>query len=135
MSKAKLKPSTIKKLRWVQARIRRYPHKYYQGTWCGTSGCIAGFCLPKVYGYKTVVLSESRSEKVLGRHREYIVFPKKAGDWLGLTKAQRDRLFASEWEGEAAQYNRRFFAMEPDQETAEKTCNRIDLFIESGGTK
>jgi hypothetical protein len=114
-------PDTIKKMEWLKARLRKYPHRYDQSEICGMQACLYGFCLPRMSGSKAVTANASAGLAGLDEW---------AG-WLGVSCSKASRLLPSEWTGEAYKFNRN-----PDdtpQRASEKACQRIDLWLQSGG--
>lgn len=139
-----LSKDTIKKLRWLQKRVVSHPHKYDQGEWCGTTGCLAGFCFPKALGFRNVVVDDAEYFKsnpafVEGMREfspslnpiAYSCFYQTAKKYLGLDDDSAVRLFHYDWDGKAYEFNRR--AGDTDEQAALKAADRIELFIESGG--
>lgn len=124
--KPKLSPETIEKLEWLKSRLRKYPHRYDQAKSCGTQACLYGFCVPAMIASRRITLTDQQDLDAA------ISFPQWA-DWLGVSRSSIHLLFAGRWGDKAAKFNR--LPTDTDKEAAEKACQRIDLFIQSGGTK
>lgn len=134
MTSSKTMPSefsvaTIKRLRWLQGILLKYPHRFDQSDWCGTQACLAGFCLPRVFGSRKVTLDYSDLPDNYGMNPLSV----RAAGWLGISMGQKYILFAANWQGEAAVFNRS--NRDTDEQAAAKAIKRIDLFIESGGRR
>lgn len=136
---ANLSPETIKKLRWLQKRVLKYPESYNQGRWCGTQGCLAGFCAAKVL--KTVLPVAPAGDKLSylkkrAGFEKYIGFEELGRKFLGIEESYAgsllsDRLFSGYWDGRAEKFNRK--PKDSYARAAQKAVKRIDMFIETDG--
>lgn len=65
-----------------------------QNTPCGTSYCVAGHVAVEILGLRPLVTDTGRAEKVTVDYEDRYI-PDVAGEWLGLTVDEQDRLFAA----------------------------------------
>lgn len=143
-----LSRSTIKKLRRLQERVVAHAAKYNQGEWCGTQGCLAGFCATECLAPDQIVISHSALNEFDRGNKESTCFvPSEdysdsefgyssiymtARKYLNLEPEQADILFDPTWSGDAEIFNRRDGDSRKD--AALKASARIEMFIASGGT-
>jgi hypothetical protein len=126
----KLKPETIENLEWLKGRLRKYPHRYDQDRTCGAQACLYGYCLPRMLNTHRVTMPERWAIK----QDPFNWNPTEDwAKWLGVSGDAASRLYAPVWHGEAAQFNR--LPTDTNKQATEKARQRIDLFIQSGGTK
>lgn len=131
-----LTPLTIERVNWLIGRLKKSPHRYDQGQFCGAQGCLAGFIFPQVLGSRRVIFEdygdlEQRLMKKLKIKEEGVDTFKIAGDWLGISRSQTNLLFNGRWSGGAEQFNRDQF--DTDRESANKAIKRLELFLSSDG--
>jgi hypothetical protein len=116
---------TVKKLRWLQKQLTKYPHRYDQEEWCGTRACLAGFCLPRALRERRVTLTYDAMH-ALGVNRGYSLL---AAKWLGLDSQDAAPLFRATWD---PPFGALMSAAKSDAARARIAVRRIDHFIKTG---
>lgn len=133
-TKKSLAPLTIERINWLIGQLQKHPHRYDQGQFCGTQACLAGFILPKALNrsrFITFTTYDQMYKQAGVEDTQNLSLCGTAGEWLGITREQVNKLFGAYWVGEAAKFNRDCY--DTHRVAADKAIQRLELFISSDG--